>query len=207
MFDITGLLEPATFYHCCVGFCSTGHCLISSFERVCYARVHPGPSAADRCRGDDPKHSGNPHCASDHFGNSRGSDCGEDPGTNCGDHKRWVHRTVCNSAPVEQIGDVPVPQIQERTEEVVAVIPQEHFSWCASSEVLSQTRVSLRLVSKYPINCFLDNTRVLTSAGMTFLAGQSLGGCSSEFGVNGWFTLPTFWINLGRRSMTATFGL
>ena len=36
---------------------------------------------------------------------------------------------------VEQIGDVPVPQTQEQIAEVVIVIPQEHWSWCSSSEI------------------------------------------------------------------------
>ena len=44
---------------------------------------------------------------------------------------------------VEQIG--PVPQTQEQIAEVVMVIPQEQLSWCSSSEILSQTRVPLRL--------------------------------------------------------------
>ena len=37
---------------------------------------------------------------------------------------------------VEQIGDVPVLQTQEQIAEVVIVIPQEHLSWCSSSETL-----------------------------------------------------------------------
>ena len=40
-----------------------------------------------------------------------------------------MHRSVCNSAPLNNLGDV------QQIEEVVIVIPQERFSWCASSEI------------------------------------------------------------------------
>ena len=78
--------KPQSFDRWCEGFCSTGRCLTSSRKRVCYTRVQPSPSRADRCRGDDPEHSGNLHCASDCVGNLRGSVCGSDPGTEFGDH-------------------------------------------------------------------------------------------------------------------------
>ena len=77
-----------------------------------------------------------------------------------GPQERVQQRTV------EQIWDVPVPQIQEQIEEVV------------TNESIS----SFGLENSFCF--FLDNTRVLSSAGMTFPAGQRLGGCSSGIGVN-----------------------
>ena len=61
-----------------------------------------------------------------------------------GPQERVQQRTV------EQIGNVPVPQIQEQIEEVVVVIPKERFLLVCALWDLSQTRVSLRLVSKVP---------------------------------------------------------
>ena len=69
-----------------------------------------------------------------------------------------------------------MPQIQEQIEEVAIVIPKESFSWCASSEINHKRDHHFVWFRK---SNFLDKTRVLSSAGMTFLTGQSLGGCPS----------------------------
>ena len=68
--------------------------------------VYKSP-AADRCRGDDPEHSGNLERIQDQILVI----------IKVGPQERVQQRTF------EQIGDVPVPQSQEQIEEVVIVIP------------------------------------------------------------------------------------
>ena len=45
----------------------------------------------------------------------------------------WRWCKAVKQRTVEQIGDVPVPQIQEQIQEVVIVIPQERFSILAQA--------------------------------------------------------------------------
>ena len=66
---------------------------------------------------------------------------------------------------VEYIGDVALPQIQEQVAEAVTVIPQEHFSCCASlGSIANESITSFDLEN--PIYSSFGNTRVLSSAGM-----------------------------------------
>ena len=107
------------FCCCCRGCCSTGLWLTSSLERVCYARVQPRPSGADRCRRYYPV-----------VIVWRIPEVQEQTveAVKVDPEERVRQSTV------EQVGNVPVPQCQEQIGEVVTVAPQERISWCVSSE-------------------------------------------------------------------------
>ena len=70
---------------------------------------------------------------------------------------------------VEQVGNVPVLQFREHIAEVVTVILQERISWCVSSENYHKRGIT-SVGLENPTYCFLDNTRVLSSAGVKSLS-------------------------------------
>ena len=116
-----------------------------------------------------------------------------------GPQERVQQRTV------EQIGNVPVLQIQEQVEEVVIVIPQERFSWCASPEIHHKREYHFVWSRK----SHLLFPRQHACPGFSWhdiLEGQSLGGCSSGLESMLGHIANVVEKSWGR-SMTATFGL
>ena len=80
---------------------------------------------------------------------------------------------------MEQIGDVPVPQTQEQIAKGVIVIPQEHLSWCSSSEIYPKREYHSAWSKESP-----RQTRVRFAADMKCLAEKSIDGSSCGIGVN-----------------------
>ena len=96
---------------------------------------------------------------------------------------RRIHRSVCDSTPWNKLGTC---QCLRPMEQIAKVAQGFHRDTCPGVRVLkfitNESITPLGLKSR--IHCFLDNTCVRFSAGMTCLAEQSIDGCSSGIGVN-----------------------
>ena len=92
--------------------------------------------------------------------------------------------SVCYNVLLNKLGIVPVPQFREHVAEVVTVVLQERISWCVSSDITDDEGIT-SLGLENPTYCFLDNTRVLSSAGMTSLSVNSGSHCQRSGETSG----------------------
>ena len=134
--DITGLVNPQ-FSITAVEASAPQVVVTSSLRSVCCDRVQPSPSGTDRCRGDDPEHSGNPSCAKTVIV----QEIPQVPVVG------WIPEQIVETIEVlpqeqieGQITDIPVPQ-----EQLIAEVTTLNTSSTSTSSSSTSTSSDLRL--------------------------------------------------------------